>query len=452
MTALRWRAIVDNDFAGDPDGLVSLAHVLLTDDVRVELITCTPVDPGLAHLAGVDASATASLGARTRVRSARGAGLAPITMSWPAPRTSPPAASRRPPRARSSRPAWPSPTCRSRSCAAARSPMWRRRSPSSRASASARPWCGSAAAAHDAPEYNRDTDAAAAASVLASGMPVVQVPLETYERLRVSVAEVRADLAHASYPGGWLAERLLDLPAFVTLHGVITLGDSALAAVVGARPELPPGCRTAACVTDIDMRLLWGDLLAKLRLHAPSHDPTTHGDDARSSDLRVEYLRAPIGIGTRAPGSRGSSITRRTRTSSRCPPATGSVVGERRRRERGDVAHRVRRRAARRRTPPTPWRVRSRVRRRVDASGRHPRSTPPCWMPRTGSPRGSSPRSRTPSSSAGASSTGSAGSGPTLRPRSDCARRSCCGSRSSCATGSCAPGCTRPHAACTRRS
>ena len=57
MTSLRWRVIVDNDFAGDPDGLVSLAHVLLTDDVRVDLITSTPVDPVLAHLAGVDAGA-----------------------------------------------------------------------------------------------------------------------------------------------------------------------------------------------------------------------------------------------------------------------------------------------------------------------------------------------------------------------------------------------------------
>ena len=63
MAGLRWRAIVDNDFAGDPDGLVSLAHVLLTDDVRVELITCTPVDPRLAELAGVDGSASASLAA-----------------------------------------------------------------------------------------------------------------------------------------------------------------------------------------------------------------------------------------------------------------------------------------------------------------------------------------------------------------------------------------------------
>src|SRR5688572_30803594 len=64
MTAVRWRAIVDNDFAGDPDGLVALAHVLLTDDVDVRLITCTPVDPGLAELVGVDPTSTAALGAR----------------------------------------------------------------------------------------------------------------------------------------------------------------------------------------------------------------------------------------------------------------------------------------------------------------------------------------------------------------------------------------------------
>ena len=67
-------------------------------------------------------------------------------------------------------------------------------------------------------------------------------------------------------PGGWLAERLLDLPAFVTLHGVITLGDSALAAVVGLDPDFRPDAE-GRVVTDIDMRLLWGDLLAKLRLH-----------------------------------------------------------------------------------------------------------------------------------------------------------------------------------------
>lgn len=262
MAGPRWRVIVDNDFAGDPDGLVSLAHVLLTDDVRVELITCTPVDPVLAHLAGIDPSATASLGARTArallevldgthhdvvAGAEEFAGAAspaaraivdvcltgsavPLAILCGGPLTNVAAA-------------------------LALEPAIRERA--------TLVWIGGSL--NDAPEYNRDADAAAAASVLSSGIPMVQVPLETYERLRVSVAEVRADLAHSSYPGGWLAERLLDLPAFVTLHGVITLGDSALATVAGLDPSFRPDAGSRI-VADIDMRLLWGDLLAKLHL------------------------------------------------------------------------------------------------------------------------------------------------------------------------------------------
>lgn len=262
MTGPRWRVIVDNDFAGDPDGLVSLAHVLLTDDVQVELITCTALDPVLAHLAGIDPSATASLGARTAHAllevldmtqhrlvagaedfagnpSAAGQAIVdvcrtdsdvPLAILCGGPLTNVAAA-------------------------LALDPDIRQRA--------TLVWIGGSRS--DAPEYNRDTDAEAAASVLASGIPLVQVPLETYQRMRVSVAEVRAELGHASFPGGWLAERLLDLPAFVTLHGVLTLGDSALAAVVGLDPDFAPDA--GRIVADIDMRLLWGDLLAKLRLH-----------------------------------------------------------------------------------------------------------------------------------------------------------------------------------------
>ena len=135
MAGPRWRVIVDNDFAGDPDGLVSLAHVLLTDDVRVELITSTPVDPVLAHLAGIDPSATASLGARTahallEVLDATHHDIVAGAEDFAG--ASSPAA-----RAIVEVCARPTPTCRWRSSAAVRSPMWLRRSPSSRAFASA---------------------------------------------------------------------------------------------------------------------------------------------------------------------------------------------------------------------------------------------------------------------------------------------------------------------------
>ena len=270
MTTPRWRVIVDNDFAGDPDGLVSLAHVMLTDDVRVELITSTPVDPVLAHLAGVDASATASLGVRAVHALLEVLGTTHHDVVAGAEDFAPADE--------------PSPAARAivEVCLAESDvplailcggPLTNVAAAISLAPAIrdrvTLVWIGGSL--NDAPEYNRDTDAAAAASVLASGIPVVQIPRETYESLRVSVAEVRADLAHGSYPGGWLAERLLDLPAFVTLHGVVTLGDSALAAVIGLDPDFPPDA-DGRVVTDIDMRLLWGDLLAKLRLHHRSED------------------------------------------------------------------------------------------------------------------------------------------------------------------------------------
>ncbi|SIT83552.1 nucleoside hydrolase [Microbacterium sp. RU33B] len=262
--------IVDNDFAGDPDGLVSLAHVLLTDDVRVELITCSPVDPVLAHLAGIDASATASLGARTAhallgVLDRAHHDIVAVAEDFTAGGEPSDAA-----RAMVEVCVRESDTPESGvplailcggpltnvAAALALEPTIRERA--------TLVWIGGSSSG--GPEYNRDTDAPAAASVLASGIPVAQVPLETYERLRVSVAEVRADLAHASYPGSWLADRLLDLPAFVTLHGVITLGDSALASVVALDPGFRPDAG-GRVVADFDMRLLWGDLLAKLRLH-----------------------------------------------------------------------------------------------------------------------------------------------------------------------------------------
>jgi purine nucleosidase len=271
MSEPRWRVIVDNDFAGDPDGLVSLAHVLLTDDVSVELITCTPVDPGLAELAGVDGSASASLAARNahallEVMGRSGLEVVAGAETFAAVGE-------------------PSDAARAivDACLAEHGPplviLCGGPLTNVAAAIALEPricerailvWIGGSV--EGSAEYNRDTDAGSADAVLSSPMPIVQVPREVYERLRVSIAEVRYDLAEASFVGAWLAERLLDLPAFVTLHGVITLGDSALAMLVA----LDPGFRSFTDdsdaprlrqLTDIDTRLVWGDFLAKLRLH-----------------------------------------------------------------------------------------------------------------------------------------------------------------------------------------
>ena len=267
MAGVRWRAIVDNDFAGDPDGLASLAHVLLTDDVQVELITCTPVDPALASLVGIDPSSTAALGQRyaRALLDALGADH-PVVVGaesfgiGPEPSDAAQAIVT---------------ACMSESdvplailcggpltniaAAIALEPRICGRTVLA--------WIGGSIG--DAPEYNRDTDAASAASALDSSMPCVQVPRETYERLRISLAEVRHDLAGASPVGAWLAERLLDVPPFVSLHGTLTLGDSALAALIALDATFVPaesGRPLRRMLTDVDTRLVWGDFLAKLRL------------------------------------------------------------------------------------------------------------------------------------------------------------------------------------------
>ena len=42
------RVIVDNDFAGDPDGLVALAHQMLTPKAQVRLVTASALDPKMS--------------------------------------------------------------------------------------------------------------------------------------------------------------------------------------------------------------------------------------------------------------------------------------------------------------------------------------------------------------------------------------------------------------------
>jgi inosine-uridine nucleoside N-ribohydrolase len=58
------RVIVDNDFAGDPDGLIALAHQLLSPKARTVLVTGSALDVKLAGMAGVDAARTAAAGCR----------------------------------------------------------------------------------------------------------------------------------------------------------------------------------------------------------------------------------------------------------------------------------------------------------------------------------------------------------------------------------------------------
>lgn len=79
------RVIVDNDFAGDPDGLVALAHQLASRSSRCVLITTSTLDRGLASRGGLDPRSTAAQGAEfARELMACMGAPARHARSWPA--------------------------------------------------------------------------------------------------------------------------------------------------------------------------------------------------------------------------------------------------------------------------------------------------------------------------------------------------------------------------------
>ena len=197
----RCRVVVDNDYAGDPDGLLALAHHLLSPSNRVVAITSSflnarfvtpPATPG----------ATAEDGARLAADLLTELGTADA-----------------PPVATGAEEAW---TPGSRSAAAEAIVAAAREEsdlplyvvcggPLTNVAAALEldpaivdrltlVWIGGSLDP-DAFEYNRDTDPAAAEAVFATpGLAVHQFPLETYRRCAYGIAELEA---HLRRPVGW---------------------------------------------------------------------------------------------------------------------------------------------------------------------------------------------------------------------------------------------------------
>ena len=268
--AARCRVVVDNDFAGDPDGILALAHHLLSPSNRVVAITSSflnarfvspPATPG----------ATAEDGSRLATEL-----LAELGLPDP------------PPVATGAEVPW---TSGSRSAAADAIVAAAREEddlplyvvcggPLTNVAAAleldpgiaerlALVWIGGSLDP-EAFEYNRDTDLAAAEAVLAApGLVVHQFPLETYRRCAYGIAELEADLPATGRLGAWLYERFSSPPEWVQLGGVWPIGDSppllVTALTTDSSTSAPEG--SARVYTDVDMRLIVGDLLAKLRLH-----------------------------------------------------------------------------------------------------------------------------------------------------------------------------------------
>ena len=282
------RVIVDNDFAGDPDGLFALAHQLLSPKTRTVLVTSSLLDPTLMPddlkqrgaatqgavvarelikrlgagdpppvVAGHDSLGASGLSAAAQaiVDEARRDDPVPLILCCGGPLTNVAAALRHAPNI---------------------------------AKHMTLIWIGGGAYPDGGWEYNLATDVEAARHVIESSMiPLTQVPLPAYRQMQYSIAEMTADLRPISPFTEWLYDQFTQPPSFVTLGGTWPMGDSPPVLFTAISEESSrfepsparrikddlsygetlPNVEIRLC-THIDVRLTFADFLAKLRLHA----------------------------------------------------------------------------------------------------------------------------------------------------------------------------------------
>lgn len=278
----RCRVVVDNDFAGDPDGLVGLAHHLLSPTNRVTTITSSFLNPRFAV-----PGATAEEGARLAAElvdeigpSVRPVVVAGADEAWkPGARSG--AAEAIVEAARVDHPLPLYVVCggplTNVAGALEQDPGIAERL--------ALVWIGGSLDV-GAFEYNRDTDPAAADFVFSRpGLVVHQFPVETYRQCAYSVHELAEDVGTAGRLGAWLWDHFQAPPDWAQVGGIWPLGDSppvlvtaldtessrwttvsGTSADLPVRPAPSDGATAHVC-TDVDFRLVVGDMLAKLRGH-----------------------------------------------------------------------------------------------------------------------------------------------------------------------------------------
>ncbi|MFK4759817.1 nucleoside hydrolase [Microbacterium sp. ZW T5_45] len=258
--------LVDNDWAGDPDGLVALAHHLLSPSDAVIAVTSSTLNPVFGPPEGT---------------AERGAELARALLER-IERSAPVAAGADTPFADDSR-----------ETAAARLIVDAARShddgrltvvcggPLTNVADALRVdpgiaerirllWVGGTIE-DGAFEYNQDTDADAARFALAAdGLELIRFPAETYRLPAISVAELEDRLVSSGPVGRWLWERYeqLPLPEGFPVDPVWPLGDSvplAFTALPHAATRLESVEGHQVC-TALDSRLIIEDLFARLRL------------------------------------------------------------------------------------------------------------------------------------------------------------------------------------------
>ncbi|ASN22443.1 twin-arginine translocation pathway signal [Arthrobacter sp. YN] len=268
----RCRLILDNDWAGDPDGLLGLAHHALSPANELVAITSSLTNPmfgppeGMAKLgadlaedllsvlkphepasvhAGPDApfdgQARETAAARAIISAVKAPGHTRVILVCAGPLTNVADALLLQPDI---------------------------------ASMFTLVWVGGSARGDDEEEYNYFTDAAAARFVLDNQeLAVWQFPSETYRKVVISVAELDYSLRNGGPVGTWLWERFnsLEVPDFVKFGPLWCLGDNA-PLIVTALDDITCTYEETSAVpyrriyTSVDTRLIISDFFARLSM------------------------------------------------------------------------------------------------------------------------------------------------------------------------------------------
>ena len=271
----RCRVVLDNDWSGDPDGLVALAHHLLSPANRVVAVTSSFLNPRFPvpdSKAADGAAVAAELLDRLDlpVRPAVYAGAEQPIAAGPAvsPASAAIVAEARRDDALPLYVACGGPLTNVAAVVRAAPDIAGRMTVL---------WIGGSLA-DDTFEYNRDADPGAVDLVLGHPeLAVYQFPVETYRRCAYSVAELEMDLQACGRLGAWLWRRFTrPLPDWVELGEVWPLGDSPPVLVTALADESSSftagsssGGAERRVYTDVDFRLLVADMLAKFRRHKP---------------------------------------------------------------------------------------------------------------------------------------------------------------------------------------
>ena len=287
------RVITDNDFAGDPDGLVALVHQLLAPSAELRVVTSSFLNPQFPAPTGMQ-GATAAAGralaeaALARLRPARrpviAGGAEQALAGIDAPQDS---AAARVIIAEALRED-PLPlycTCGGPLTNVASALLLEPRI----AERMTVVWIGGAGYPQGGWEYNLASDVHAAQVVFNHcNVPLWQVPMPAYRSCQLAIAEMETQFAAAGATGRWLLRQFQGMrPDWLKLGGTWPMGDSPLVLATALSSESSEvserpapligddmrygegaGARAIRVYGRIDFRLLLGDFLARLQLHA----------------------------------------------------------------------------------------------------------------------------------------------------------------------------------------